>query len=194
MISQLAKTKRVLVLVDRANTDMSAKSFNRQTDLIKLRDYLADSNEGRELIEMAIYVGLPPIRERFQTQRKRAEGFINWAKSEGFMVVTKEGKPKGDRYEADVDVVMAMDAIELSLEIEPDIVVLVTGDSDFAYLAEKLRRRGIRVEVASVEQSLGNELKLAANSVIDLLAIFDELKPNDPDEDYYRIGHDSIFD
>lgn len=59
---------------------------------------------------------------------------------------------------------MAMDAIELALEMKPDIVVLVTGDSDFAHLAEKLRRRGMRVEVASIEQSLGNDLKNAANS------------------------------
>ena len=64
---------------------------------------------------------------------------------------------------------MAMDATELALEVKPDIVVLVTGDSDFAHLAEKLRRRGMRVEVASVEQSLGSELKNAANSVVDLI-------------------------
>ncbi len=86
------------------------------------------------------------------------EKFIYWAKSNGFLVVTKEGKAKGDSYEANIDIVMAMDAIEMALDVQPNIVVLVTGDSDFAYLAEKLRRRGIRVEVASVEQSLGNDL------------------------------------
>jgi hypothetical protein len=32
--------------------------------------------------------------------------------------------------------------------MRPDVVILVTGDADFAYLAIELRRRGIRVEVA----------------------------------------------
>jgi uncharacterized LabA/DUF88 family protein len=56
--------------------------------------------------------------------------------------------------------------------MRPDVVILVTGDADFAYLAMKLRRRGIRVEVASAEQNLGNILKSAANEVIDLAPLF----------------------
>src|SRR5207244_13577270 len=48
----------------------------------------------------------------------------------------------------------------------------VTGDADFAYLAIKLRRHGIRVEVASVAANLGNLLKSAANDVIDLAQLF----------------------
>jgi uncharacterized LabA/DUF88 family protein len=67
---------------------------------------------------------------------------------------------------------MAIDALELSVEMRPDVVILVTGDADFAYLAIKLRRRGIRVEVASVAQNLGNILKSAANDVIDLAPLF----------------------
>jgi uncharacterized LabA/DUF88 family protein len=56
--------------------------------------------------------------------------------------------------------------------MQPDVVILVTGDADFAYLAIKLRRRGIRVEVASVAQNLGNMLKSTANEVIDLAPLF----------------------
>ena len=67
---------------------------------------------------------------------------------------------------------MAIDALELSVLMQPDVVILVTGDTDFAYLVTKLRRRGIRVEVASVAQNLGNILRSAANEVIDLAALF----------------------
>src|SRR5919197_2115920 len=67
---------------------------------------------------------------------------------------------------------MAIDALELSIEIRPDVVILVTGDADFAYLATKLRRHGIRVEVASVAANLGNILRSAANDVIDLAPLF----------------------
>jgi uncharacterized LabA/DUF88 family protein len=67
---------------------------------------------------------------------------------------------------------MAIDAIELSVEMRPDVVILVTGDADFAYLAIKLRRHGIRVEVASVAANLGHTLRSAANAVIDLAPLF----------------------
>ncbi|PYK08030.1 MAG: hypothetical protein DME61_11205 [Verrucomicrobia bacterium] len=67
---------------------------------------------------------------------------------------------------------MAIDALELSIEMRPDVVILVTGDADFAYLAIKLRRHGIRVEVASVAANLGNMLRSAANDVIDLAPLF----------------------
>jgi len=59
------------------------------------------------------------------------------------------------------------------------VVILVTGDADFAYLALRLRRAGIRVEVASVTENLGSGLKSAANEVIDLaplIAKFDPMK------------------
>ncbi|BDA72666.1 hypothetical protein LYNGBM3L_34690 [Rivularia sp. IAM M-261] len=183
-----------MVIADCDNAFMAAQNFNRKIDWRKMRDYLADPKEGRELIEMVIYVGLPPAKERFEEQRKSKEKFVYWAKSNGFLVVTKEGKAKGDEYENNVDVVMAIDAVELALEIKPDIVVLVTGDSDFAYLAEKLRRRGIRVEVASVEQSLGSELKNSANSVVDLTEVFDKFDQHDTSQNYHRIGSASVFD
>ncbi len=186
--------RRVLIFADWDNIFLAAKSFNRKLDWLQVRDYLANPKEGRELIEMVIYVGLPPNRERFEEQRKNKEKFVYWARSNGFIVNTKEGKAKGEEYETDIDVVMAMDALELALQIKPDIVVLLTGDSDFAYLAEKLRRRGIRVEVASVEQSLGNELKNSANSVVDLIEIFDGLPPQNNGRDHHRIGHANVFD
>ena len=66
----------------------------------------------------------------------------------------------------------------LSTQMQPDVVILVTGDADFAHLALQLRRRGIRVEVASIAQVLGSGLKTSANEIIDLaplLATFDPL-------------------
>ena len=187
-------TRKVLILADGDNTRIAAQSFNRQISWEKIRDYLANPDEGRELIEMVIYVGMPPAKERFAEQRKTKEKFNYWARSNGFLVVEQEGKAKGNDYQADVDVVMAMDAIELALEVLPDIVVLVTGDSDFAYLAYKLRRRGIRIEVASVEQSLGKDLKNSANSVIDLIGIFDEFNSQNGQQEHFRIGHTNVFD
>ena len=53
---------------------------------------------------------------------------------------------------------MAIDAVERSVQMRPDVVVLVTGDADFAHLALQLRRRGIRVEVAATARRWARRL------------------------------------
>jgi uncharacterized LabA/DUF88 family protein len=168
-----AARPRLLVLVDESNISSSVRTAGRGLDWLKLRDFLAGPNTGRELIEMVVYAGLPPPIPIWQEERDKKSKFMQWLRSNGFMVVTKDGAPAEEgRYKANVDVMMAIDALELSIEIRPDVVILVTGDADFAYLAIKLRRHGIRVEVASVAANLGNNLRSAANEVIDLAALF----------------------
>src|SRR5436305_1277308 len=164
---------RVLVLVDESNVGSSVRTVGRGLDWLKLRDFLAGPNTGRELIEMVVYAGLPPAMPIWQEERDKKNKFVQWLRANGFLVVTKDGSPAEEgRYKANVDVMMAIDALELSDQMEPDVVILVTGDTDFAYLVDKLRRRGIRVEVASVAQNLGNLLRSAANQVIDLAGLF----------------------
>ncbi len=164
---------RVLILVDESNVGSSVRTAGRGLDWLKLREFLAGPGTARELIEMVVYAGLPPPIPIWQEERDKKNKFMHWLRSNGFMVVTKDGAPAEEgRYKANVDVMMAIDALELSVEMRPDVVILVTGDADFAYLAIKLRRRGIRVEVASVAQNLGNILRSAANDVIDLAPLF----------------------
>src|SRR5262245_52635081 len=92
---------------------------------------------------MVIYAGLPPPIPEWQTERDKKNKFLHWLRSNGFLVVAKDGSPgDGKHYKANVDVLMAIDAVELSVEMRPDVVVLVTGDADFAHLALQLRRRG----------------------------------------------------
>jgi uncharacterized LabA/DUF88 family protein len=162
-----------LVLVDESNIGSSVRTAGRGLDWLKLRDFLAGPATGRDLIEMVVYAGLPPAMPSWQEERDKKNKFVQWLRSNGFMVVTKDGSPAEEgRYKANVDVMMAIDALELSVEMRPDVVILVTGDADFAYLAIKLRRRGIRVEVASVAPNLGNMLRSTANEVIDLAGLF----------------------
>lgn len=164
---------RLLVLVDESNVGSSVRTAGRGLDWLRLREFLAGAETGRELIEMVVYAGLPPAIPLWQEERDKKNKFIHWLRSNGFLVVTKDGAPAEEgHYKANVDVMMAIDALELSVEMQPDVVILVTGDADFAYLATKLRRRGIRVEVASVTQNLGGVLKAAAHAVIDLAGLF----------------------
>ena len=176
MIRTMRKS-RVLIFVDESNVVASVRSANRNLNWLKLRDHLTNADKGRELIEMVVYAGLPPAIAEWQTERDKKNKFLFWLRSNGFLVVTKEGSPAEEKhYKANVDVLMAIDAVELSVEMRPDVVVLVTGDADFAHLALQLRRRGIRVEVASVAQNLGSQLKASANEIIDLTPLIDSFE------------------
>ena len=172
-VPESPRRARLLVLVDESNVGSSVRTAGRGLDWLRLREFLAGPESGRDLIEMVVYAGLPPAIPLWQDERDKKNKFVHWLRSNGFMVVTKDGAPAEEgHYKANVDVMMAIDALELSVETQPDVVILVTGDADFAYLATKLRRRGIRVEVASVTQNLGSLLKSAANAVIDLAPLF----------------------
>jgi uncharacterized LabA/DUF88 family protein len=174
-VPQPSASRRVLIFVDESNVTSSAKAANRKLDWIQLRDHLV---KGRELIEMVIYVGLPPAMAEWQTEREKKNKFLFWLRSHGFLVVEKDGSPgDGTHYKANVDVLMAIDGVELSDQMRPDVVVLVTGDADFAHLALQLRRRGIRVEVASMAQTLGSGLKTSANQVVDLAPLLATFEP-----------------
>lgn len=169
---------RVLILVDESNVVSAVRALGRKLDWVRLRDYLTRADEGRRLIEMVIYAGLPPALPEWQGERDKKNKFLHWLRSNGFLVMAKDGSPgDGQRYKANVDVMMAIDAVQLSVEMRPDAVVLVTGDADFEHLALGLRRRGIRVEVASTPQTLGSGLRGAANGFIDLLPLFESFDP-----------------
>ena len=187
---------RILVFVDEANvTRAASKNFRRNFDWIKFRNYLANEvGTDRELVEMVIYVGLPPAITEWMEKREAKRHYIHWLRSQGFLVYEKSGQPRANGwYKANVDVMMAIDAMELSLRIKPDIVTLVTGDADFAHLASTIRREGIKVEVASVPQTLSSELRTSASSIIDLSDLFMSFEPFEfsehdtivTSEDYY---------
>ena len=169
------RIQRVLIVVDESNVTSSAKAANRKLDWLKLREFLVSE---RKLVEMVIYAGLPPAMPEWQAERDKKNKFLHWLRSHGFLVMAKDGSPGAEtHYKSNVDVLMAVDAVELSIEMRPDVVVLVTGDADFSHLALQLRRRGIRVEVASTSQTLGAGLKASANEVIDLSPLLDTFDP-----------------
>lgn len=169
-----ARASRVLALVDESNVVSSIRPSGRNLDWQKLRDFLTRADQGRTLIEIVVYAGLPPAMPEWQAERDKKNKFLHWLRAHGFLVVSKDGAPSEDgRYKANVDVLMALDAVELARDMAPDVVVLVTGDADFAPLALHLRRRGIRVEVAAAAPNLGSVLRDAANEVLDLVPLFE---------------------
>ena len=124
---------------------------------------LANPQEGRHGQDFLVYGSLP--HENGEGRQR----FYDYLRFGGCQVITKRTKrlPDGS-FKCNLDAELIMDAIDLSNEMRPDIVVIASGDGDFAPLATRLRRKGIRVEVASMGASLANEMKAAANGYIDL--------------------------
>src|ERR1700704_6523377 len=109
---------RVLVLVDESNVGSSVRTAGRGLDWLKLRDFLAGPGTGRDLIEMVVYAGLPPATPAWQEARDKENKFVHWLRSNGFIVLTKDGSPAEEvHYKANVDVMMAIDALELSIVV-----------------------------------------------------------------------------
>jgi uncharacterized LabA/DUF88 family protein len=76
------------------------------------------------------------------------------------------GEPSSNRRrQKAVDVQLAVDALNYAANDLYDVCVLVTGDGDFAPLAEAVRERGPLVAVCAFQFSLSDELRRQADRV-----------------------------
>ena len=133
----------------------SAKSlYQSKVDYTKL---LGELLTGRKLMRAIAYVVQKPDVDQ--------SGFLEALRRAGYEVRRKELAVRDDgSTRGDWDVGMTIDTLSLAPKL--DTVVLVTGDGDFVLLAEALKARGCRVEVASFEQSTSNELMRCCDQFI----------------------------
>ncbi len=66
------------------------------------------------------------------------------------------------------DIALAVDAIDLVVAERPDLVVIVSSDSDFAPLVIRLREKGCRVEGIGQEGKTGDDAKPVYDAFVDL--------------------------
>ena len=66
------------------------------------------------------------------------------------------------------DIALAVDAMDLVVAERPDVVVIVSSDSDFAPLVIRLREKGCRVEGIGQEGKTGDDAKPVYDSFVDL--------------------------
>jgi uncharacterized LabA/DUF88 family protein len=149
--------QRIGVFVDVQNLYYSAKHLYKCK--VDFNAVLKDVVRGRALIRAIAYVIKADVKD---------EGTFYEALEEmGFEVKAKDlqvfygGAKKGDW-----DVGIAMDVMRLALKL--DVVVLVSGDGDFAELLIHANSLGCRVEVASFGKSTSHKLKDIADLFIDL--------------------------
>lgn len=166
-----------IALIDESALLAAARACNRSLDWLAIRDFLIEENMGRQG-EAVVYVGLPPASHaEFQEQRTKKLRFCHWLKTHGFLVVTRDGSPSGEGYyKANVDLLMAVDGMEMIHQYKPQVVVIVTSDPDFGHMAITLRRKGIQVELGAIEQNVSSDLRGSVNHVIDLRPLFNKFE------------------
>ena len=161
------KMDKVVIFLDYANINCASNDECCDINYPELINYLANLKEGRFFQEAFAYVPIDPRQEHVRD----AEIQKLW--KSGFVVKTKVGTIAGNTYKCDFDVEMTMDIENVAHEVKPDVIVIISGDSDFIPLVLDLRNKGIRVEVASFGNSMSNLLKERCSGFIDLDRLVD---------------------
>ncbi|MBO6793982.1 MAG: NYN domain-containing protein [Balneolaceae bacterium] len=148
--------QKVVVLVDVQNVYYTTRQIYRQN--FDYNAFWAHCTANREVIKAIAYT-----TDRGDEKQKQ---FQNILRAIGFEVKLKpfiqraDGSAKGDW-----DVGITIDALEYAKDA--DIVVLVSGDGDFALLVNKIQNDcGAKVEVYGVEKLTANALIQAAAKYI----------------------------
>ncbi len=102
--------------------------------------------------------------------------FIYAIESMGYEVRSKRPRPLPDgSFKADWDLQIAVDAIALADKV--DVMVILTGDTDFVPLVYALKSKGVKVEIMSFPETTGHELIEAADVYIEItddILIYDQ--------------------
>lgn len=181
----MSNIRKTLIFIDEANIARSAIGSDdkkRYLDWESLIDFIKSHRFIRNNVvqEVFIFIGLPPNQPPWSNHFQGREKFVNKLRELGYIVITKEGQPRfGDdnSYKADMDVVMALEALTVCLDLRPDSVVLCTGDVDFVFLVNKLRYRGFTTYVASMKNSLSKTLRLSCSGLIELDSFVESCPP-----------------
>lgn len=142
---------RVAVFIDAANIFYSQRTLGWHIDFAQLAALL---NKEMRVVGMYYYTGKVG---KFEKQLS----FIERLRHLGYEVVAKEVKfirsPDGTNIpKGNLDVELALDAFRMKDSF--DVCMLFSGDSDFAYLLDLLKREGKRVFVVSTRGHVAKEL------------------------------------
>lgn len=151
--------ERVVVIMEYPNINRPATDRGIRIDYGDLLSYLT---AGRFLVEAFCYV---PIDPRNPASREHE---IKNLRLMGWHVQTKVGKANQQSYKCNFDVEITLELMHIAERIKPDTIVMASGDIDFIPVVSEMRRRGIRVEVASFPEAVSEDLVLHSSGYINL--------------------------
>ena len=169
--------KKTAIFVDHENRTICARNRGVCVDYYAFKEYLASEEEGRIPLEAFCYVAIDPRNEHAKDKE------IQHMEEDGWFVKTKRRAPCAEgKYKCNVDIELAIDMISFAYDAKPDVIVLVSGDQDFTAAVRKLRKRGIRVEVAAFPENISPILLNAASGFINLEMYFEQsdIEPEQP--------------
>lgn len=161
-----ASTK-IALFIDGPNLYATAKTLGFDIDYKRLLSEF----QGRGTLLRAFHYTAIIEDQEFSSIRP----LVDWLDYNGYTVVTKPTKEFVDasgrrKVKGDMDIELAVDAMELAAHI--DEMILFSGDGDFRSLVEAVQRRGVRVTVvssiASQPPMIADELRRQADVFIDL--------------------------
>jgi len=152
------KEQRVGVLVDVSNMYHSAKNLYKKR--VNFAEVLKEAVAGRKLIRATAYA--------VKTETEEESPFFEALSQQGFEIRMKDLQIfAGGQKKADWDVGMTLDAIKLAEKL--DVIILVTGDGDFAPLVSYLQNtKGCLVEVMGFRQTTSSMLVEQCDDFINL--------------------------
>jgi uncharacterized LabA/DUF88 family protein len=149
--------QRVGVFVDIQNLYYSAR--NMYSARVKFNEVLEAAVAGRKLIRAIAYVVKADMPEEHT--------FFEALEKAGFEVKVKELQTfAGGHQKGDWDVGIAMDIVKLMNKL--DVVVLASGDGDYAPLLEYLQMSGQFTETLAFGKSCSGKIKVLTDYFIDL--------------------------
>jgi uncharacterized LabA/DUF88 family protein len=164
---EMSPSSRIALFIDGANLYATAKALGFDIDFRRLlREF---QNQGT-LVRAFYYTAIIGDQE-YSSIRP----LIDWLDYNGYTVVTKATKEFVDasgrrKVKGNMDVELAVDAMELTKQI--DQMVLFSGDGDFCSLLAAVQRRGVRVTVVSTIASqspmIADDLRRQADIFLDL--------------------------
>jgi len=168
---------RTMVFVDGSNLFWACKQCCFKIDILKLVDKLS---EGKMVVGRHYYNSIP------ENPSQKQIGFYCALTHQGFKVITKTLKPRWQPsgeiifVEKGVDVAVTTDMLHLAIENVYDIAILVSGDGDYVDAVKYIEKsRGKRVEIASFEKCVSDELRRIADRFISLDSIKGEIERRD---------------
>ena len=170
----MKSSMKTVAFIDRENLMGSGIEMDRKIDWPMLRKELAcATNVSLDFLEVFVFHGLPPDVRRFRDKRQAILRRMRKCRQQGMFVIPREGAPHDDGYKSNVDVLLTVSCLLYAMDVNPDAIIVVSGDSDYRTLTDALRQRfGIRVYVASVDSNMSDDLSLSAHDVIDLKRYF----------------------
>lgn len=155
--------KRIAVLIDGSNFSAAAKQIGYRPDYKKILDYY--SLQG-ELAGAYYFTALPP-KEIITSLRK----VTDYLQTNGWRVITKEYKTYDGIIKGNMDVEIAVKAMQISSRI--DNLILFSGDGDFRSMVEAVQDMTVHVTAVSIHSydencMISEDLRRQVDKFVDL--------------------------